>query len=84
MANLVITIGREFGSGGHAVAEELSRIMGIKLYDKELIHLTAKASGYSEEFLHDIDETASNSLLYSLSLNAGQHLPLIMAGQTMP
>ncbi len=84
MKNLVITIGREYGSGGHAIAKELSQIMGIKLYDKELIRLTAKDSGYSEEVLQDIDETASNSLLYSLSFNAGQHLPLIMSGQTMP
>ena len=84
MKNLVITIGREFGSGGHAVAKELSKIMGIKLYDKELIQLTAKNSGYSEEILHDIDETASNSLLYSLSMNTSHNVHLMSNGLTMP
>ncbi len=81
MENVVIAIGREFGSGGRAVAKELSRLMGIKLYDKELIGLTAKCSGYATEVLQDIDETASSSLLYSLSMNAGGHIAL---GQTMP
>ncbi|MBR2040108.1 MAG: cytidylate kinase family protein, partial [Clostridia bacterium] len=42
MKNVVIAIDREYGSGGRAVAEELSEIMGIKLYDKDLIKLIAK------------------------------------------
>ncbi len=81
MKNLVIAIGREYGSCGSAVAKELSRLMGIKLYDKELIQLVAENSGYATEVLKDIDETASSSLLYSLSMNAGGHIAL---GQTMP
>ena len=80
----VITIGREFGSGGREIAQKLSEAMGIPMYDKELIHLTAKKGGYSEEVLQDIDETASKSLLYSLSLNANQHLPLMMNGSSLP
>ncbi len=84
MKNVVIAIGREFGSGGRAIAKELSNIMGIKLYDKELIQLVAQNSGYAPEVLHDIDETASSSLLYSLSMNTGSHIPLFAMGQTMP
>lgn len=84
MKNLVIAIGREFGSGGRAVAKELSELLGIKLYDKELISMVAKNSGYAEELLQDVDETASNSLLYSLSINAGSHIPLMTGSQTMP
>ena len=82
--NLVITIGREFGSGGHAIAKKLSEIMGIKMYDKELISLVAQNSGYSEDMLHDIDETATNSLLYTLSMGAHHHLPLMPGAHDMP
>lgn len=82
--NLVITIGREFGSGGHAIAKKLSEIMGLKMYDKELIKLVAKNSGYSEEVLHDIDETATNSLLYTLSMGAHHHLPFVTGGHDIP
>ncbi len=82
--NLVITIGREFGSGGHTIAKQLSELMGIPMYDKELIALAAKSSGYSEDVLKDIDETATNSLLYSLSLNAGQHMPMMMGAHNIP
>ncbi len=82
--NLVITIGREFGSGGHEIARKLSEAMGIKMYDKELISIAAKNHGYSEEVLHDIDETASNSFLYALSTGAYTHNTAMLAGLHMP
>lgn len=82
--NLVITIGREFGSGGHAIAKELSNIMGIPMYDKDLITLAAKNSGYNENVLRDIDETATNSLLYNLSMGVHHHLPLMAGTHDMP
>lgn len=64
----VITIGRQFGSGGRAVGEKLAEKLGIKFYDKELISIAAKESGISPEIFNNIDETATNSLLYSLSM----------------
>lgn len=82
--NLVITIGREYGSGGRAIAKRLSELMGIKMYDKELISIVAKSHGYSEEVLHDIDETASNSFLYALSTGAYTHNTAMLAGLHMP
>ena len=84
MKNVVIAIDREYGSGGRAVAEELSEIMGIKLYDKDLIKLIAKDSGYSEEVLRDIDETATNSLLYTLSMNATNNMAMMVNGHGIP
>ena len=45
---LVVTISREFGSGGHRIGELLSQRLGVPLYDKELIALTARESGFSE------------------------------------
>lgn len=79
-SNLVITIGREYGSGGRAIAKRLSEIMNIKMYDKELITIAAKNFGLSEEFLHDIDETASNSFLYALSTGSYSHNATMLAG----
>ena len=82
--NLVITIGREFGSKGHDIARRLSEIMGIKMYDKELIRIVAENHGYSEEVLHDIDETATNSFLYALSTGAHTHHTAMFTGIQMP
>lgn len=48
MANLVITIGRENGSGGRQLGSELAEALGVKCYDSELINETAKASGFAE------------------------------------
>ena len=53
---LIITIGRQFGSGGKAVADELGRKLGIPVYDNELITEAARKSGISEEFFHKRDE----------------------------
>jgi cytidylate kinase len=82
--NLVITIGREFGSKGHAIARHLSEIMGIKMYDKELLSIVAKSHGYSEDILHEIDETATNSFLYALSTGAHIHHTAMIHGVHMP
>lgn len=62
----VITISRQFGSGGHEVGTRLSEKLGVKYYDKELIALAAKKSGLSEEIFAQADEKAGNSLLYSM------------------
>ena len=68
MDRYVITIGRQFGSGGRAVGEKLASKLGISFYDKELISLAAKDSGISPEIFDNVDEKAANSLLYSLSM----------------
>ena len=52
----VITIGRQFGSGGHEVGLRLSKKMGIPFYDKEIIRLTAKSSRFAESYLERMDE----------------------------
>lgn len=64
----VITISRQFGSGGRAVGQKLAQKLDIPFYDKELISLAAKESGMNPEVFKSIDETAANSLLYSLSM----------------
>ncbi len=67
---MVITISRQFGSGGRAIGKALAEDLRILYYDKELINLAAKESGISPELFEKYDETATSSLLYSLSLGA--------------
>ncbi len=68
MDKYIITIGRQFGSGGRAIGEKLAKKLGISFYDKELISLAAKESGIDPEIFDNVDEKAANSLLYSLSM----------------
>lgn len=80
----VITIAREYGSGGHDLAVAISEKLQIKLYDKELIDLATKASdGMSKDTFKRADEKAGSSLLYSLTmggypygLTSAQSLPI--------
>lgn len=67
---MVITIARQFGSGGREIGRKLADKLGIKFYDKELISLAAKESGMSPEIFEEVDEKATNSLLYALSVGA--------------
>lgn len=64
----IITVARQFGSGGKEIAKALADELGIDFYDKELISMAAKESGMSPEVFEKIDEQATNSLLYSLSM----------------
>lgn len=68
--NLVITISRQFGSGGHEIGKELARIMNLEFYDKEVISLAAQQSGISKELFENADEMPSNSFLYSLAMGS--------------
>lgn len=67
--HFIITIGREFGSGGREIGMELAKKLGVKCYDKELIAIAAKESGLSEELLKSLDERPTNSFLYSLVMD---------------
>lgn len=69
MSNLIFTIGREFGSGGMAVGEEIAKRLGIKCYDKELLKLAAKESGFCQDIFENQDEKPTNSFLYSLVMD---------------
>lgn len=66
-STIIITIARQFGSGGHEIGRQLAKRLNIPMYDKELITHAAEESGLSEEVLHYFDEKPTNSLLYSLS-----------------
>ncbi|MCI9162841.1 MAG: cytidylate kinase-like family protein [Lachnospiraceae bacterium] len=67
--NLVITIGRQCGSGGKKIGEIVAERLGIKCYDKELLTLAAKHSGLCEELFETHDEKPTSSFLYSLVMD---------------
>ena len=67
MKHIIITIGREYGSGGRLIAKQLSEEMGITFYDKQLITEVAKKTGFSENFIRDTEhQRPTNSFLYDL------------------
>ena len=60
----VITISREYGSGGHRIGERLAQRLGVKFYDRELISLTAQQSGLGESTVQESEQTVSGRLMY--------------------
>ena len=64
-----ITIGRQFGTGGHEIGQKLAEKLGIKCYDKELIKRVATESGLCPEILENNDERPTNSFLYNLVMD---------------
>lgn len=67
--NLIITIGRECGSGGRHIGKKLAEELGIKCYDKELLDQAAKQSGLCRELFETHDEKPTSSFLYSLVMD---------------
>lgn len=64
--NTVITIGRQFGSGGRDIGEKLASHYGIAFYDKDLLKRAAKESGICPELFENNDEKPTSSFLYNL------------------
>ena len=65
----IITISRQYGSGGRFIGRKLANKLGIPFYDQELISLAAKESGFSEGFFKNAEKKATSSFLYSLYLH---------------
>lgn len=65
----IITLGRQFGSGGRAVGKKLAEDLGIPYYDKEILSRAAKESGICESLFENHDEKPTNSFLYSLVMD---------------
>ena len=64
--HLIITIGREFGSGGREIGELLAKKMGVKCYDKLLLKMAAENSGLKEKLFEINDEQNVNTIMTSL------------------
>ena len=70
MQSKIITIGRQYGSGGREIGEKLAARLSIPCYDKAIVERTAKEKGYCEEVILQFDESYSKSLLFSLAMNS--------------
>ena len=79
----VITIGRQFGSGGKEVGIRVAKELGIPFYDKELLQEAAKKSGLCEKIFENFDERPK-SLLYSIAMDSYMFaLPGTGAGESL-
>ena len=63
---MIITIGRQYGSGGKELGEKLAKKLGYEFYDEELVTMAAENSNMHASVLHQADEKATKSLLYSI------------------
>lgn len=66
----IITIGRQYGSGGHEIGATIAQDLGIKLYDKEMLKRAAKESGLCHSLFEEHDEKPTHSLLYSIIMES--------------
>lgn len=66
---LVITIGRQYGSGGNEIGRKLAGELGIDFYDKNILRMNSDESGIKESYFHLADEKAGGRLLYRIVSN---------------
>ena len=74
MANVIITIGRQFGSGGRKIGELVAKELGIPFFDENLITMAADSSDLCKEAIEEADERSANSLLYTLAIGSSAML----------
>ena len=66
---MIITIGRQYGSGGKEIGEKVAQRLGYTFYDKEILTMAAEESGFSAAAMEHYDEKPSGSLIYSLYMS---------------
>lgn len=72
MSNRIITISREFGSGGRTIGREVAKKLGISCYDSELLEKAAEKSGFTKEFIADKGEYAPHGSWLANAFAAGR------------
>ena len=81
---LIITIARQYGSGGREIGEKIAEALGIPLYDKELITEAASRGSLNETVIKTAEESAANSLLYTLAMGSNVLGTTMSFGYKMP
>ena len=74
MGHRVICIGRQFGSGGHEIAVRTAEQLGIRVYERELLHLACKYGELSAKLMESSDERATNPYLYQGVYEGNYHV----------
>ena len=67
MQGKIITISRQCGSGGHSIGSELAQRLDVPFYDREIIEMAAKESGFHKEFVEEKGEHMNSSLLFNIA-----------------
>lgn len=67
MKKRIITISRQYGSGGRYIGELLAKELGISCYDQKLIDMVAKESGFAMDFIEEKSERITGSLLFNIA-----------------
>ena len=81
---LIITIARQYGSGGREIGEKIAEMLSLPLYDKELITEAAKTGDMHMDTARKVDEVAANSLLYTLAMGSNVFGSAMSFGYKMP
>ena len=81
---IIITIARQYGSGGREIGERVAKLLGIPLYDKEIITDAAAKGSLDEDVIKKVDESAANSLLYTLAMGSNVLGTTMHFGYKMP
>lgn len=81
--DIIICIGREYGSMGHEIGRRLAEKLDIPFYDKKLIERTSKESGISEELFKAVEEQQTTSFLYSIAMSAYSYASRISSAGTV-
>lgn len=87
MKPMILTISREYGSGGREIAQHISERLNIPVFDRKLIDLTADQCGFSTRFIRENEERMTNSFLFNLAVS-GVYTPanasLLQETQAVP
>lgn len=81
---IIVTIARQYGSGGREIGERVAALLGIPLYDRQLITDAAAKGSLNEEIIRSADESAANSLLYTLAMGSNHYGTAMHFGYKMP
>ena len=81
---IVITIARQYGSGGREIGELVAKELGIPIYDKEIITNAAANGNLNVEVIKTVEESATNSLLYTLAMGSNVLGTTMHFGYKMP
>lgn len=74
MAKSIITISREFGSGGRTIGRKVAETLGIPFYDRELIEMSAEQGGFAADFVQNTEQKVKSKFFHSLAfgyMNSG-------------
>lgn len=74
MVHKIICIGRQFGSGGHEIAVRTGAKLGIRVYERDILHLACKYGELAVKTLEKADETATNPFLFQGVYEGNQHI----------